>query len=230
MKLSSFICFVALLTLPLASFAQTPAFVNQIIDFENNSTAGFSVGGGAAAVQPSLVGDGAGNIVLQLQTNGNAGGSGSNLLVLNNAFSGDFSTVNSILFDATNPNAVDLNVRFGFSAGPPSSAFVSKDIVLAAGTSQALSFAFSPSNFTQVVGTNSFANTISAVDQIRILHNPLAVGGVAAAAGDQVFDAAGDPIAATLQIDNFQITSVPEPGCISLLLGLGGTLILSRRK
>jgi len=235
-KLSGLLCVVIFLALPLNAFAQAPAFFDQVIDFENMATEGFVIGV-AAENQPVVVTDATGNNVLQLQTNGNAGGAGSALLAMNNSLTGDFSSAGSITFDAINPNPVDLNIRFGFTSTGTSpavaltNAFASNDIVLTAGTSQNLTFNLNPIDFTTVLGNDTFSNGLTDVTQIRILHNPIASGGGVGAVGAPVLDVNGSPIVATLQIDNFQVVSaVPEPSCLSLLLGLGGVLAFRRRR
>ena len=155
-------------------------------------------------------------------------------MVLNNAFAGDLTGATAVLFDATNPNPSDLNIRFSFS--DPSNVFISNDIVLPAGTTDSLSFLLDSNSFVQAVGTETFSQALSTVNQIRLLNNPnAAVGAGGLAAGAPVLDLAGSPVAGSLLVDNFVVSSeaaavVPEPSCVSLLFGLAGAIAASRRR
>jgi len=232
-KLKPLFCAIVFLAMPLTASGQAPAFIDQVFDFEDLSTAGFTNGGAAG---PFVVADANGNNALQLQTSGAAGGAGNSLVVLNNALTGDFSSANSVLFDATNPNPTDLNVRFAFNDGA-SNVFISDDIVLAAGATDNLSFLLDSVGFAQPSGNATFAQTLANITQIRILHNPnVAIGGGAGLPqGSQVFDVDGSLIQGSLLVDNFVVSSaapagVPEPSSAALLLGLAGAFAARRRR
>jgi len=228
-KLIPLFCVLLFSALPMTSFGQAPSFLDQVIDFEDLSTAGFNNGGAAG---PFVVADASGNNALQLLTTGALGGPGNALLVFNNALTGDFSGAESVQFDATNPNPTDLNIRFSFNS--PSNVFISSDIVLAAGATDNLTFDLDPNGFVQPSGSDTFEQTLASISQIRILHNPnVALGGGAGLAqGAPVFDSAGSPIAGSLLVDNFVVNSaaVPEPTYLSLLLGFAGAFAARRRK
>ena len=215
--------------MPQATFGQSPAFLDQVFDFEDLSVAGFANG---AAAGPFVVADANGNNALQVVTNGAPGGSGAALVVLNNAFSGNLTGATEVLFDATNPNPSDLNIRFSFS--DPSNVFISNDIVLPSGTTDSLSFLLDSNSFVQADGTDSFSQALSNVTQIRILNNVNAsIGAGGLALGAPVLDLTGSPIAGSLLVDNFVISTaaaVPEPSCVSLLFGLAGVIAASRRR
>ena len=215
--------------MPQATFGQSPAFLDQVFDFEDLSVAGFANG---AAAGPFVVADANGNNALQVVTNGAPGGSGAALVVLNNAFSGNLTGATEVLFDATNPNPSDLNIRFSFS--DPSNVFISNDIVLPSGTTDSLSFLLDSNSFVQADGTDSFSQALSNVTQIRILNNVNAsIGAGGLALGASVLDLTGSPIAGSLLVDNFVISTaaaVPEPSCVSLLFGLAGVIAASRRR
>jgi len=233
LQLKPLLCVLVFLAMPLTSFGQTIPFLDQTFDFEDLSTAGFTSG----IEGPVVVTDSIGNNVLQLQTSGAPSGAGSVLVALNNTLTGDFSDAGSIQFDATNPNLTDLNVRFSFSS--PGNVFISDDVVLAPGASESLFFELDPSGFAQPSGAASFEESLANVSQIRILNNPnVALGGGAGLAqGAPVFDLDGNTVVGTLLVDNFVVSSaaapavaVPEPGCVSLLLGLAGAMAARRRK
>ena len=230
-KLKLLFCVVVFSVLPQTTFGQAVPFLDQVFDFEDLSLAGFANG---AAVGPFVVADANGNNALQVVTSGAPGGAGAALVVLNNALSGDLTAATAVLFDATNPNPSDLNIRFSFS--DPSNVFISNDIVLPAGTTDSLSFLLDSNSFVQANGTGSFSQALANVDQIRILNNVNAsIGAGGLALGAPVLDLAGNPIAGSLLVDNFVVSSapvaaVPEPSCISLLFGLAGVIAASRRR
>jgi len=232
-KLKPLFCALVFLAMPLTAFGQAPSFLNQVFDFEDLSTAGFNNGGAAG---PFVVPDANGNNVLEIQTSGAANGPGNALVVFNNAITGDFSTATSVLFDATNPNPTDLNIRFAINDAGASNVFISDDIVLSAGATDSLSFLLDPAFFAQPAGVATFDQTISNISQIRILSNPVVAlgGGNGLPQGGQVFDLGGNLIAGTLQVDNFvvstEVNAVPEPSFASLLLGLVGAVASRRRK
>lgn len=237
-KLKLFFCVIAFSVLPLTAFGQTPGFIDQVFDFEDQSLNGFVNG---AAPGPFVIADATGNSLLEVVTSGAPAGPGNAVVVFNNAFTGDLSSANSVLFDATNPNETDLNVRFSFS--DPSNVFISDDILLSAGSTQNLAFDLSSSDFVQASGFDPFAQTLSNVSQIRLLSNPnVALGGGAGLAqGAPILDLAGNPVAGSFLVDNFVISSaavgaapapagVPEPSCVSLLLGLAAMAAAGRRR
>lgn len=213
-----------LLVSPMMASAQIA--VDQVIDFEDGSVSGFVVGGAApASVQPSVVTDGTGNSALQLLTNGASAGPGHALQVFNNDFD-DLSQAVGLLFLATNPNNLDLNVRISISAGSsqgnltsPTGAFTSDEIVLAAGATEELTFLFDDSNFTQIAGTDSFEDTLASIQQLRIFHNPLVVASPFGLAGADAIGGLANPVAGSLLIDNVVAASaIPEPTSLPMLL------------
>jgi len=106
--------------------------------------------------------------------------------------------------------------------------------VLPSGTTDSLSFLLDSNSFVQADGTDSFSQALSNVTQIRILNNVNAsIGAGGLALGAPVLDLTGSPIAGSLLVDNFVISTaaaVPEPSCVSLLFGLAGVIAASRRR
>ena len=235
-------CFVAFaavcFTFPLTASAQIG--IDQLLDFESGSTSGFVVGAAAPpSVVPTVITEPDGNQALQLSTNGTGAGPGHALQVFNDSFASDLSSAQVLFFNATNPNAEDLNIRVSFSAGStadnfvnPTGAFTSNDILLPGGSSQDLAFSLDASNFSQIFGTASFTETISNVQQLRIFHNPAVVASPFGLAGADAIGGLQNPVAGTLLIDNviFSSTAVPEPSALSLMVGALIAQVSRRRK
>ena len=222
------------LTVPNLSFAQVS--LGTVIDFANGSLGGFQGGSALApSLQPMVITDPVGgDNALQISTNGDFSGQGHALQIFNNINS-DLSAVSTISFDATNPNTEDLNIRISISGGSaagnftdPSGAFTSNDIILQAGATLSLGFDLSASNFQQISGTDSFAQTLSSVPQLRIFHNPAVVASPFGLAGADAIGGLENPSAGTLVIDN--VAFVPEPSSASLIFGAAGFLMARCRR
>ena len=111
-----------------------------------------------------------------------------------------------------------LRLRFEhFSApGPPTGDFLSTNAVTVAPSSgwQSVFFPIGPADLTSI-GTDDFVTTMSDVGVVRLLHAPKPV-------------LPPPMIDAVLGVDN--ITAVPEPGIISLLIFSGALVAPLRRR
>jgi hypothetical protein len=197
--------------------------LGQVDDFETD-LAGWGVG--LAHPAPPFIATGVGpagalDDSMQLQSFGGIGVPGRTITVINeDQWTGDFpgAGVASVRMDLNNIGATDLILRVGLR-GPLNTWFVSSSGAALAAASgwQTVSFSLVESDLTRVLGSDSYASTMSSVSEFRLLH-----------AADPAFQ--GDSIEATLLVDN--ITAVPEPGMGALPLGLAaiGTVAWLRRR
>lgn len=171
---------------------------------------------------------GAGDLYLQLHSSGNLGPGGRLTVVnFNGQWMGNYlaAGVTGIALDANNTGSTDLHLRLLFEdpifAPPLDVAASAIPIVLPAGSGwQHLVFPLvGPGGLATLQGNlNTLLGNTTA---IRIFHLD---------AGSPPADR-GDPIAATLGVDNITALAAPEPSGLALLgTGAAAALVLRRRK
>jgi hypothetical protein len=171
---------------------------------------------------------GAGDAFLQLTSIG-GGGPGSRLSVLNDdQWAGNYlaTGVYSISMDVNNLGPDELSLRLLFEAFPdgevvPSDvALTANTVVVAAGSGwRRISFEVNPWNLVSA-GLGTPVGALSAVDVVRIFHNPA-----------PTFPGPGmgiPAVTATLGVDNV-VAMVPEPRTVTLVL-MGGLLVIAARR
>ena len=216
----------------LAFAAAMPAVTIGVADtFSDGTTMGWHVGG-ASPAQPANVSTGgpggAGDAYLQLMSIG-GGGPGSRLSVLNDVqWAGDYlaTGVYSIAMDVNNLGPDELSLRLLFEAfpdgggAPTDVALTANAVVVPAGSGwRRISFEVNPWNLVSA-GLGTPLGALSAVDVVRIFHNP-----APAFPGPGV----GIPVVtATLGVDNI-VAAVPEPGTVSMVLA-GSLLVFAVRR
>jgi hypothetical protein len=211
------------------AFASAQVVVGQHDDFQDGTTDGWRQGAQATApyapVNVATGGPaGAGDMFMQF---GSKGGSGANslLTVLNTAQWGSFivvtydPAVTGMAVDLKNLGATALNVRFAFR-DVNSNEYCTADFPLPVDAAwHHTIFSLTNANMTQVNGASQPFDVAlaSGVLQARII-----------SAVNPSFD--GDPIIATLGVDNIAaVSAVPEPGSLMLLAVAGITAGAWRR-
>jgi hypothetical protein len=221
------ICLMAVLLGALPAGA-APILVGQQDTFEDGTTQGWTVSLlGAPSPAPPVNVDtggpaGVDDNYLLLSSIGGAG-AGSRLTVINPAqWAGDYLAggVGSISMDLLNLGTTDLSLRLLFedpTAGPPKNVAVSTaPFVLTAGSGWThATFDIGLADLTALMGDAAAA--LSGATAIRLFHSD-AVG------------FPGDPIVASLGVDNItaEAAGVPEPVSL-LLVGAGFAVAFARR-
>jgi len=200
---------------------QTDTFEGGIANWQNPP--------GFASVQSGGPG-GAADHFLQVQTNGQAGGSGSLLVTFNqNQWTGNYTTqgVSAIEMDLNNLNypngGAGMSIRIVFrtgTGGEATPAPVSNAFSLPSdGAWHHAVFPLNAANFTPINSPPSFATVLAGGNQdFRILHNPSV----------SEIGASTSPVSALLGIDNIHAMAVPEPGALALC-GAAAVAALVRR-
>ena len=189
--------FITLLFLPL--FALSQVSLNQIDDFEDFTTKNWTKGNNSSLPNQNILTDGpngADDNFLRVQSNGGTGAD-SKLVTFNNAqWQGDYidAGVTYISMDVRNSGSNIIFLRLAFEGFTSSRRFSSTNpIAVIPGQGwQTIVFPIDANSMTDLTNSGpGHIGTFSNVHEVRILHN----------------DAPsweGDPIAATLDIDNIQ--------------------------
>lgn len=180
-------------------------------DFESGSTLNWAHGT-PSPIPPTVETEGS-NSFLRIESLG-GGGPGSRLAAFNRAqWTGDYVSagVRAISMDVRNSGDTDLVIRFGVRNSENFTSATNDAIMLTAGSG----WQTATLDLTDLAFGVSFQEYFSNVIELRIVSavNP---------------DFLGDPIAATLDVDNIRAV-VPAPGGVALL-GLAGALHTRRRR
>jgi hypothetical protein len=201
----------AVLLLPAVCSGQPT--VGQTDTFSTGTTLNWDQGAGAPAANLTVIPTGGptGTNDAYLQVSGSGGfGAGSRLTAYNQVqWAGNYTAapVNTIEMDLRAPNGATqpLSIRIAFrqSAAGGSGFSSSTPVVLSDGNWRHVTFLLAAENFTPVGATGSFDTFMTGVPEFRILH----------ATGASL---TGDPIAASLGVDNIRagFTPIPEPGTV----------------
>ena len=185
------------------TLSQIDTFDAGVSSWDNN--------GGTTSTQDTGL---AGGSYLQVAATG-GGGQGSRLATFNSdQWTGDYLTVGvaSFEFDALNDGADPLNLRFAFDG--PGGWFITSSILLPTSNTQSdlqsFTFSIAPGDVTAAgsTGTGIYADTFFNVTEFELL----AAEGIPSEGGGG--NLSGDPISATLWIDNIQ--AVPEPNLTTI--------------
>jgi hypothetical protein len=175
----------------------------QLDDFQDGTTMGWSHGP-PSPNPPSNIDTGGpagdGDRYLQNVSSG-AFGAGSRQVMYNQTgWAGDYIAAGVTRIDAmmSNFGATTLQMRFAVQGGPSTTQFVTTTaVVLPSGSGwQPVSFSLSESEMTKVFGTDDFTTALGAVTFARILSSPSPAW-------------LGEPIAATLGVDNIRALRLP---------------------
>lgn len=157
------------------------------------------------ANEPRVVAGGPTGSFLRFSSSGSFG-AGSRLAAVNRSgWTGDYNALGSFIqisFDVNNSGAENLFLRLGVARdGSPQTRWISSSAVpITTGSGwQSVTFLISEAEMTRVLGSFSFSDTLDNVSELRIVSN------------DNV-DWRGDQIAASVDIDNFRITSIFADG------------------
>jgi hypothetical protein len=167
---------VALLAL-LAATPAMPLTIGQIDDFEDGTTAGWSVGGPSPAPPENIASGGPLGLndnYLQLRSLGGSG-PGSRLVAFNLAqWAGDYVAAGAavIEMDVNNFGLSDLSLRLLFTNASGTNTAVTQAVNVPSGSGwQGIQFAIGPADL--VVLTGSAAGALSGASEVRLMHNPL---------------------------------------------------------
>ncbi|TWT97851.1 hypothetical protein Pla108_20040 [Botrimarina colliarenosi] len=213
---------LAVLCLPLVAPTGALALTVGQIDAFTTGNDGWMNNGGTATHQATDGADGPADGYVEMTTTGNGQGSGSRLVVngsddwLGNYLS---TGVTQIAMDANNFSAGDVYLRLAFRSAGDNTVFVTNEVVLAP-ASDWTGVVFDLSESNMAVSGVSYADTFSAVQQLRVIHryDPSVANGGPPDAGDAVLGDLGSPIVARVGIDNVRALGVPEPSTAALVL------------
>ena len=197
MKLKQIILF-SFLILPL--FATSQIALNQIDDFEGFTTENWTKDNSSTLPNQNIVTDGPNGVddnFLRVQSNGGSGAD-SKLVTFNNSqWLGNYinAGVTYISMDVRNSGSNPIFLRLAFEddnwTNDPRWASTNPIAVMPGDGWQTIVFPIDEESLTRLGHNNTYSSTFDSITEIRILHN----------------DAPsweGDPIAATLDIDNIQ--------------------------
>jgi hypothetical protein len=204
---------------PSCAFAVTKG---QKDDFENGTTQSWRVGsrgtGGGSPVNVATGGPGGASDNYMRLTSTGSFGALSKLVVFNDSqWTGPYdSTVAGVSMQLANFGATALKMRIALQDNSFNT-YVSKAFDLAPdGQWRTASWVLNTADFTSPTGGNINTGR-NGIREVRILHS---VGGSGLT---------GDPIAATVGVDNITATAVPEPG-VAGLAAVGMLAALGRRR
>lgn len=157
---------------------------------------------------------GGGDSALRVTANGGSGAGGKLLVFNETTWAGDYSNqgIVNLALDLRNGGSTTLQIRVAFNG--PGGWFVTPARPVAAFSGwNPLLFDIRPSSLASAGGSNAAA-TMSAVNEMRVLHSSAA-------------DFRGATVSGTFLLDN--VRAIPEPA-IPCLLPLAGCLLASRRR
>ena len=193
-----------LLALALRALAISPG---QVDTFEDGTTMGWQEGAPSPNPPtnvPTGGPAGAGDAYLENISSGGFG-AGAKMIMFNDAqWAGNYnaaSGTNRLTADMANFGATMLHMRIAIRGGPNQSVYASTSAVVLPtdGVWRAVLFDLTPSGMTNLAGADTLADVLGSVAELRIL---------SAQAGPA---ASGDPIVATLGMDNLRAVSVTAP-------------------
>ncbi len=211
-------CGAAAAIVVMASLPAQAIVIGTLDNFQDLTTQGWE--GAAPVNQPSGGPAGVGDAFLQITSTG-GNGPGSRLATDNSAprWTGDYLSagVTAIEADFLNLGTTTLEMRIVVFHGSINR-FTSTvaDVVPADGAWHHMVFALDAGSLTRVLGTDTYEQALSSVDNLMLRHN----------SGSP--SAGGTPIASSLGIDNIQ--AVPAPGPAGLLAVAVGALSRRRRR
>lgn len=220
----------ALGSLLMPNEASAQIVLNQTDTFQDGTTNAWSNGGPATDPVNIATGGpaGAGDRYLEIATNGNAGGSGSRMVVFNRTqWLGNYiaAGVSAISFDVKNIGGDPLSVRVGFKNatfnGAPGYVSAVPAVISADGNWHHVVFPLdlSPGGLVAVGSPPPLANFFTnGVAEMRLLH----------ATGPDLNGSTTFPNIQRMGIDNILATAVPEPGTLGMLV-IAATATLWRR-
>ncbi len=192
------------LCLTVAGAAAYAVVAGEVDDFEGGTTENWQHPQPTSLVTNQATGGpgGAGDNYLRVVSNGTTG-AGSRLAVVNRTqWIGDYNALGSevvISMDLANQGAGALAIRLGVeAAGSPTTRFISTSsfALPADGVWRPASFTLSTAEMTSVQGSLTLAQVLGAAIELRIVGATGAIW-------------MGDVVAATLGIDNIDITQLP---------------------
>ena len=205
-------------TFLLAGASLSAVTLGQFDDFQD-LTPQFWMSGAPNPNPPSIVADGgpagAGDAFLQIVSTG-GGGPGSRLVSFNGAqWSGDYlgGGISGLQMNLSNNGPSPLEIRLNFQgSGGNFSSVAGVPVPVGSGWQSV----FFPIGAGDLTGGSNYAATMTAVNQLRILHNT-------------VPNRRGAPVVGSLGVDN--LTAIPEPAHYGLALASAfGILLCLRRR
>ncbi len=209
---------VLLVATPLATNALT---LGQIDDFQDATSQNWQFGLGLVGNVANGGPSGTGDRYIQYTSSGGFG-AGSRMVVFNSSqWLGDYNSagITSIAMDLNDLSLQPLSMRLAFFLNSGTGYVSTTPFSLAANSGwQHTTFSLSAANFTAIGSPGDFSTFLSSFNgQLRILSSVS-------------LSLLGDPVAATLGIDNVQ--AIPEPSTLVMVMlgiGLGIALLFFRR-
>jgi hypothetical protein len=206
------IAIIALICLLSLALPASAISLNQIDDFQDGTTMGWQEGTSSPNPPtniPSGGPAGAGDAYVQNISSGGFG-AGSKMIMFNDAqWTGSYNAagVTRLTADMANQGATTLHMRVAIRGGPNSTVYGSTVAVdlPADGVWRPVMFDLTTSGMTLVGGADTLAQVLAGVNELRIL---------SAEAGPS-FN--GDPIAATLGMDNLLATAFGPPAPMTVV-------------
>ena len=204
----------------IAATVEGAPVLRQVNDFETGTTQGWGNGGGATDPANVTTGGpaGTGDNFLRITSRGGSG-AGSRLAVFNRAgqWTGNYVTpgVNAIEMDLKNFGTAPLVMRVGLQeSGGSRYASTTPFNLPADGLWHRATFSLATTGLTRSSGGTSVPTALTRVSELRVIHSTAA-------------DFMGDPISATVGIDN--VRAVPEPS-VAVVLGVAAASWIGRRR
>lgn len=203
--------FSTLVVLPLA--ARGAVIWGQIDDFQNETTQKWisdlrDVGNPNPPISLADAGPaGVGDSALSLSAHGMPGPGGKLVGFNQSQWAGDYlaAGVSGISLDLNNPGASDIRLRLAFRSSDTWFSTIEPFFLPSGSGWQSASIPIGDGHLLRLSGKLDYAETMSSVEELRILHN-----------NDPAFQ--GSLITATLLVDN--IAAVPEPATGGIWVGL----------